>query len=194
MKKELSIVSSINKRVWKLRASCNCYVIDLDDKKIVIDTGARIDKQHLELFLSKIVPFEKVTYVILTHLHSRHAGNLDLFANAKFFAMPEEIAQLKSDASKLIQDSALAKKIAEIDFESALSLNIPGVQVIHTPGHTAGSCCILLEDDKIIFTGDTLLGNGPGHPHTPTGSMDALRSSLAKLVNCNYKIICPGHD
>lgn len=187
-------MSSISRRVWKLRASCNCYVIDLDDKKIVIDTGARVDKNHIEMFLSKIVPFEKVTHVILTHLHSRHAGNLDLFPNARFFAAPDEIAQLKKDSSKLIQDDALAKKIAGIDFESALSLDIPGIQVIHTPGHTAGSCCILLPEDKIIFTGDTLLGNGPGHPHTPTGNMDSLRSSLAMLVNCNYKIICPGHD
>lgn len=193
MKKELSIVSSINDRVWKLRASCNCYFIDLGDNKIIIDTGARADKQHIELFLSKIVPFEKVTHVILTHLHPRHSGNLDLFPNALFFAMPEDIADLKSNPAKMIADNILAEMIAKIDFNSAPSLNVPGVEVIHTPGHTSGSCCILLTDDKVLFTGDTLLENGPGHPHTPTGNMDALRESLAKLVDCKFKFICPGH-
>lgn len=193
MKKELSIVSSINNRVWKLRASCNCYFVDLGEQKIIIDTGARADKQHIELFLSKIVPFEKVTHVILTHLHSRHAGNLDLFPNARFFAMPGDIANLKNNPAKMISDGLLAERIAKIDFNSAQSLKIPGVEIIHTPGHTSGSCCILLTDDKVLFTGDTLLETGSGHPHTPTGNMDALRESLAKLVDYRFKFICPGH-
>ncbi|HLF54758.1 MAG TPA: MBL fold metallo-hydrolase [Candidatus Nanoarchaeia archaeon] len=193
MKKESSIVSSINERVWKLRASCNCYFVDLGEQKIIIDTGARADRQHIELFLSKIVPFERVTHVILTHLHSRHAGNLDLFPNARIFAMPEDIADLKNNSSKMISDSLLAEKIGKMDFNSAQSLNIPGIEVIHTPGHTSGSCCILLSDDKVLFTGDTLLENGLGHAHAPTGNIDSLRNSLAKLVDYKFKFICPGH-
>ena len=194
MTKELSIVSNITPNVWKVRASCNCYFIDTGEHKIVIDTGARIDRSKLEMFLSKVVPFEDVTHVILTHLHTRHAGNLDLFPNARFFATPQEIAQVKEDPSKLIADSSIAERVAKMEFESALSLDIPGMKVFHTPGHSKGSCCIFLEEDKVLFTGDTLFAQSPGHPHTPTGDMDELRESMAKLVDVGFKIICAGHD
>ncbi len=194
MKKELSRVCSIVPGVWKVKVSCNCYVIDRGKEKIVIDTGARVDRNDLEMFLNKVVPFEEVTHVIVTHLHARHAGNLDVFPNARFFAVPEEIAQAKADASKLIRDEALAEKVAGVDFESALSLDVKGLKVLHTPGHTAGSCCVFLEEERILFSGDTLFANGPGHSHTPTGDMAALRESLANLVACNFKIVCPGHD
>lgn len=194
MTKESSIVCNIAPNVWKVRASCNCYVVDIDGQKILIDTGARIDRSKLELFLSKVVPFENVTHVIVTHLHTRHAGNLDLFPNARFFAAPQEIAQVKEDASKLIADSSVAERVAQVDFESALSLDIPGLKVVHTPGHTKGSCCILLEEEGILFSGDTLFAQSPGHPHTPTGDMTELRESMAKLVDVGFKIICAGHD
>lgn len=194
MTKELSIVSNIAPNVWKVRAACNCYVIDKGEQKIVIDTGARSDRSKLEMFLSKVVPLERVTHVIVTHLHTRHAGNLDVFPNARLFATPQEIAQVKENPAKLIADSAVAERVAEMRFESALSLDIPGMKVIHTPGHTKGSCCIFLEEEKVLFTGDTLFAQSPGHPHTPTGDMVELRESMAKLVDVGFKIICAGHD
>jgi len=50
------------------------------------------------------------------------------------------------------------------------------LQVIHTPGHTRDSICLLVGDR--VFTGDTLLIGGTGRTDLPTGDPDALYDSL----------------
>src|SRR5690606_17231836 len=54
------------------------------------------------------------------------------------------------------------------------------VQAIHTPGHTADSMCLLVEDR--LFTGDTLLIGGTGRSDLPSGDPDALYDSLFNKV------------
>ncbi len=66
---------------------------------------------------------------------------------------------------------------------------------IHTPGHTAGSTSFLLEDEPLIFTGDTLFPGGPGNTSTPGASFDEiLRSIDRRLFTLPVDmIVLPGH-
>ena len=55
------------------------------------------------------------------------------------------------------------------------------LHVLYTPGHTPGSCCVYLEKEKIIFTGDTLFKDGIGRYDFSYSSEDDLNKSLKKI-------------
>jgi len=68
------------------------------------------------------------------------------------------------------------------------------LQVLHTPGHTEGSVCLVADDDGLLFSGDTLFRGGWGRVDLPGGSADAMVSSLARLALLEDPLrVLPGH-
>lgn len=63
--------------------------------------------------------------------------------------------------------------------------------VIATPGHSADSVCLLTE--RVLFTGDTVLGEGSVFIAPGEGSLAAYLASLEKLLELELDAICPGH-
>ena len=57
------------------------------------------------------------------------------------------------------------------------------IQMLHTPGHTKGSCCYYLKDERVLFSGDTLFCGSVGRTDFPGGSSREIRESLHKLLN-----------
>jgi len=68
-------------------------------------------------------------------------------------------------------------------------------KVLHTPGHTPGSVCYLLEEERAVLTGDTLFAGSIGRTDLPGGDLEQLRSSiLDKLLKLpDDYVIYPGH-
>ncbi|MFP4529564.1 MAG: MBL fold metallo-hydrolase [Candidatus Kapaibacterium sp.] len=69
------------------------------------------------------------------------------------------------------------------------------LEVIHTPGHTEGSICLVCHDEGIVFTGDTLFREGFGRTDLPGGSTEKIYESVTKNILTlpeNYKIYA-GH-
>jgi glyoxylase-like metal-dependent hydrolase (beta-lactamase superfamily II) len=68
------------------------------------------------------------------------------------------------------------------------------LRVLHTPGHTEGSVCLLAEDDGILYSGDTLFAGGWGRVDLPGGDAEAMVSSVARLTGLEDRIgVFPGH-
>ena len=68
------------------------------------------------------------------------------------------------------------------------------LRVLHTPGHTEGSVCLLDEDDGLLFSGDTLFAGGWGRVDLPGGDEAAMVASLARLTGLEDHIgVFPGH-
>jgi len=66
--------------------------------------------------------------------------------------------------------------------------------VLHTPGHTEGSVCLLSAEDGIIFSGDTLFAGGWGRVDLPGGDAEAMVESLARLARLEDSLrVVPGH-
>jgi glyoxylase-like metal-dependent hydrolase (beta-lactamase superfamily II) len=68
------------------------------------------------------------------------------------------------------------------------------MKFIHTPGHTPGACCILIDNN--LFTGDTLFVGAVGRTDLPGASFDQLLASLqTKIITLPPDtIVWPGHD
>ena len=64
------------------------------------------------------------------------------------------------------------------------------VRILLTPGHSVDSVCYYIEDEGVLFSGDTLLGTGTTTVH----NLGDYRRTLARLLELpNLKVICPGH-
>ena len=68
------------------------------------------------------------------------------------------------------------------------------LRVLHTPGHTEGSVCLLAADDGRLFSGDTLFAGGWGRVDLPGGDRAAMATSLARLSELENAVgVFPGH-
>ncbi len=68
------------------------------------------------------------------------------------------------------------------------------LRVLHTPGHTEGSVCLLIADDGWLFSGDTLFAGGWGRVDLPGGSGEQMADSIARLAGLEDQLrVLPGH-
>jgi len=66
--------------------------------------------------------------------------------------------------------------------------------VLHTPGHTEGSVCLLAPDNGVLYSGDTLFAGGWGRVDLPGGDPAQMAESIARLVTLDDPIrVLPGH-
>ena len=70
------------------------------------------------------------------------------------------------------------------------------IQMFHTPGHTKGSCCYYIQEEGVLFSGDTLFCGSVGRTDFPGGSAREIRESLHRLLNAlpDDTEVYPGHD
>ncbi len=69
------------------------------------------------------------------------------------------------------------------------------IQVMHTPGHTIGSCCYYIKEEGVLFSGDTLFAGSIGRTDFPTSNMGYMRNSLRRLLTelPGETVVYPGH-
>ena len=71
------------------------------------------------------------------------------------------------------------------------------LEVIWTPGHTPGHCCLLLKPDHILFVGDHLLPKITPHvglwPNGPENPLGDFLASHEKIQRCEARLVCPAH-
>jgi glyoxylase-like metal-dependent hydrolase (beta-lactamase superfamily II) len=74
-------------------------------------------------------------------------------------------------------------------------LDIGGIhlEMVYTPGHSPASICVYVKENKILFTGDHILGIGTTFVDAPEGDMTQYVDSLKKLLKYDARLICPGH-
>ena len=165
----------------------NCYIVHKEGSKqcLVIDPGYEANTIMNRLALLGL----EIEAILLTHGHFDHVGAVRQIA-------------ADTDCQVLLQEQELTLPGAMTDgplYHTALypaggTVQIAGmdVKVLHTPGHTPGSVCLLIED--AMFSGDTLFAGSMGRCDFPGSSIFDMRKSMKKLCNLpgDYRVF-PGH-
>jgi glyoxylase-like metal-dependent hydrolase (beta-lactamase superfamily II) len=169
----------------------NCYVASYTDTKdaILIDPGLDFNAEAQPI-LNYIQKNQlKIKFVVNNHGHSDHVKGDAIFQEK--FGAPVCIHKL---GAYFLDGLPVHNPLAKILLEEGSQIKFGGetLKVIHTPGHTAGSICLIGE--KILFSGDTLFASSIGRTDFVEGSPGDMKQSLEKIGALSDNLmVYPGH-
>ena len=136
--------------------------------------------------------------IVSTHRHWDHIGDNAAVADATGAKIAAHVADRHglenpgaSNAPFPIPPSVPAVDLAE---GSMIRFGEIELEVLHTPGHTEGSVCLLAGGERLLFTGDTLFAGGWGRTDLSGGSEEEIVESLIRLGKMDDDLrVLPGH-
>jgi len=181
----------------------NCYVATSDaGHAVLIDAPPEPDLigRHLDLMGVAVVG------ILLTHGHVDHTGGAGKLAarnGAITYVHPDDDFLTLHPTEQLARIFGVAPPGSyEVPdtFESlrhGQHLDISGItfEVRHTPGHTPGHCCFLVEAEGVLFSGDQLFAGSIGRSDLPGGSFQDLMASMrSQVMTLDDDVeVLPGH-
>ena len=158
----------------------------------------------------------RVHYLILTHHHYDHSSGAHRIREATGaqivvhkteealllspenetgdMEIPEDQKEAREQAKKWRDEAAKAVPDVRVDDGAVFDVGELHLRCVHTPGHTAGHLCVLLEEEHLLFSGDNVLGVGTAAiAPPPHGDMGEYIRSLRKMQTLDSTLIAPGH-
>lgn len=161
----------------------NQYVVG-KESALVIDVALSADS-NMDGILeqAEAMGVKKIEKILLTHIHSDHCGGA--------------LALRKRCGAKLGIHRSRAGYLGGEDFQyndnDRIAFGGGDLHVLHTPGHESGHCCFYEGSEKVLFSGDNILGFGTAVIHPPDGNMTDYLKSLERLLEFSVDLILPGH-
>ncbi|WFE28441.1 MBL fold metallo-hydrolase [Solwaraspora sp. WMMD791] len=130
----------------------NVWVIGDDTECVVLDAPHDVDA------IRTVIGDRTVQAIIATHAHDDHVRMAPALADATGAPV------LLHPADRVLWDQVHPGRPPEGELADGQRIAVAGVtlQVLHTPGHSPGACCLYAADLGVVFTGDTLFAGGPG--------------------------------
>jgi hydroxyacylglutathione hydrolase len=195
---------SVTARIHQLNGAgfeSNAYLV-VSDEALLIDVGTGAGLAQLEKRLDAFLDGKRLGRLILTHMHFDHTGGaarLVADTGAEAFAHPPDSKALAEGDSELtcsgwLGERQMPMKVRSVKEGDILECGEMTIEVLHTPGHTSGSICLLDRRNSVLFSGDTVFANGGvGRWDLPTGDHRRLVESLERLSKLNVSGLYPGH-
>ncbi|WP_461864211.1 MBL fold metallo-hydrolase [Thermococcus sp.] len=185
------------------------YLVRDGDEALIIDTGTGTywnryaEVWEREGYLNGV----RRAVIFNTHEHFDHVGGNSairgwlerrgikvLFAahrkTAEVLEGQEDYVILSFYYGRRYEAEKISFKLRDGD---VLKIGALRFELMHTPGHTAGSSCLYEPGEKLLFTGDTVFKGTVGRTDLPTGSRTQLAESIRRLEGLDVYLGLPGH-
>ena len=144
----------------------NCYVIDIDNKVLVIDPGDESNK------ILDLIGDREVLGILITHTHEDHIG-----------AVPDISDKYKCPIYDRYNLTEGTHEIGPFKFD-----------VIYTPGHINDQIVYYFKEDNLMFVGDFIFKDSIGRTDLPNGDEMEMKQSIIKILEYPKDItLYPGH-
>lgn len=202
-----------------LSGRCNCFLIESQNRHLLVDTGRENRWKTLAKRLAQLgVTHESLVGVILTHSHFDHAENAAHVKEKYKTAIiihRSEADYLRRGENPAIKGSTFVTKLMtdminpqwllhhlrykpvepDILVDEKYDLHDLGFNgyIIHTPGHSPGSMSVII-DNKIALVGDAMFGIFPGSVFPPFAeNIELMIKSWKKLLDTGCSTYLPAH-
>jgi hydroxyacylglutathione hydrolase len=179
---------------------CNCTILgdEVTHEAVVVDPGDNIPE-----ILSRLQKHGlTLRQIIVTHAHIDHVGGAALLRKSTGapVVMNQQdlglLSMMEMQAGWLgVPTPQVAPPDASAEDGLTIGLATLPAQVLHTPGHTPGSICLLFPDHHLLLAGDTLFAGSIGRTDLPGGDGQQILRSLRErlLVLPDTTRVLPGH-
>ena len=179
---------------------CNCSILgdETSHEAIVVDPGDNINRIVATLARHQLT----LKQIVVTHAHIDHIAGAQQLKRLTGAPILYNQLDLPLVAMMEVQAGWIGIPTPEVappdaDLADNLIVTIVGLSatVLHTPGHTQGSSCLYLPEQKLLIAGDTLFAGSVGRTDLPGGNTDQLIHSIHNrlLPLPDDVAVLPGH-
>ncbi len=181
-------------------ANVNAGVIIGPDMAVVVDTLAFPEETAaMRDFIDRVLQLP-VRYLINTHYHADHSWGNYFFPQAKIvghslcYQYLEEIGipalEIAKKGNSVFKNTKIV--LPDITFSEGdigIQIGKKNLRIFHLPGHSADNIAVVLEEDRVMFSGDTIMPV----PYIVDGDIDVTISSLKEIAKMGLENIVQGH-
>jgi hydroxyacylglutathione hydrolase len=175
----------------------NCWLLALEGsaEAIVVDPGYEPETLHAMLDAAGVRPVA----VLLTHAHADHAEQAGVFAGADLPVLIHEADAVAFDdvdrwSPGFANPLEPVQNLRRLFDGEILTLGGFSIEVIHTPGHTPGSCCFRIDAEALVCSGDLVFAGTIGRSDFVNSDPVAMQASLARFLELPEQLdVLPGH-
>ena len=168
----------------------NCYLLEDEttNSAAVVDPGGEAERILAQLKADGM----EVKCILLTHAHFDHPGGV-ADRRAALPQVPVYLHRLDAERLGTGEMPAIGPTVPYDEGDEVL-VGALTVKVLFTPGHTPGGVTLLVEGERVLFTGDTLFQGSMGRTDLAGGNYEEIMRSLARLaaLEGDYHVL-PGH-
>ncbi len=180
--------------------ACNCTILgdEVSHEAIVIDPGYDIPRILALLAKHKLT----VKKILVTHAHIDHIASAQSLKQITGAPVIYNQADLPLVAMMDVQAGWIAAPVPTVlppdhspkDEEVVGVAGISG-KVMYTPGHTEGSLCLYVPEERLLLAGDTLFAGSVGRTDLPGGNTNKLLASIHERLMPlpDETLVVPGH-
>lgn len=161
----------------------NSYLVGHDEIALV-DPGPAIDA-HIEALVAAVG--DRLRWVFVTHTHGDHSPASKAVAAATGAELIGNVIENDGFQDPTFVD---ARPVAD---DECLATEEFTLRAVHTPGHVSNHVCYLVEEDKMLMTGDHVMGGSTVVIIPPAGDMAHYIASLERMLEYELEHMAPGH-
>ncbi len=155
----------------------NTYLVGIDEVA-VIDPAVE-DEAHIDAIVG--CGGDRIRWILCTHTHPDHFPGA---APLKERTGAEVLAYTSRDGLEVDAEIGEGFRIEATEFR---------LRALHTPGHASNHLCYMLEEERLLFSGDHVMQGSTVVIAPPDGDMAAYLQSLERLLSLRLRYIAPGH-